>query len=645
MKTKQLLKRFVYAVLIAAVISAGRDYQYIHWVEDLPIKDFLLVFAGITLTLFLFKWLGTRELGWMSLAICSLWLVSLLVFLWPEFHFALTTRYRQTDSGKEALFAGRNVLVVAPHEDDELNIAGGVIEEYLRYGSQVTLLFTTNGDYLGKGEQRLKEARRVAGMLGVPEDHLIFLGYGDQLEADGVHIYNAPEDLALVSQAGLSETYGLPDHPAFRDGISYTRRHLYEDLRDAVLQLRPDVIFCSSYEDHSDHCAAALLLEEAMAEILSTVPDYRPLLLETPCYLTAYYAPDDFFSENIPSTLNPFGGPFYATAPVLEWDARLRLPVSTDTLARSLFGSSTFWQLRRYKSQGAVQNAENIISGDRVFWQRDTSSLSYTAQVTVSSGDGEKLNDFKLLDTAALWSDSPWEGTWVPEPGDTERTVQLLLPQEAALTELRLYDNPSPEDNVLNVLVRLDSGETLETGALNPNGSATVVQLSGRPVRRIELQLTDTEGAQAGLTEAELYEGRQDWGTDFLKLQNQNGDFAYDYYIDPSGLESFTLYTPSGALPEGLTVRCDNGACSASLKGGAVTVNCPLGEHCTVTVSTPDGALSDSVFFSNPGAIRSEGRNADIFFYFNVYQEMTRSVYYRLAHGAYSLLRYGSLDP
>ena len=37
--------------------------------------------------------------------------------------------YREVDSGKEALFAGKNVLLLVPHEDDDLNVFCGVLDE------------------------------------------------------------------------------------------------------------------------------------------------------------------------------------------------------------------------------------------------------------------------------------------------------------------------------------------------------------------------------------------------------------------------------------------------------------------------------------------------------------------------------------
>ena len=42
---------------------------------------------------------------------------------------------------------GQKVLVIVPHEDDEINVAGSVMYSYVQKGADVYCVFTTNGDY------------------------------------------------------------------------------------------------------------------------------------------------------------------------------------------------------------------------------------------------------------------------------------------------------------------------------------------------------------------------------------------------------------------------------------------------------------------------------------------------------------------
>lgn len=64
-----------------------------------------------------------------------------------------------------------NILIIAPHPDDELLGCGGTIIKYKEAGYQVYLCIMTKGDeeYYGKEvlEEKRKEAERVAEFLGI----------------------------------------------------------------------------------------------------------------------------------------------------------------------------------------------------------------------------------------------------------------------------------------------------------------------------------------------------------------------------------------------------------------------------------------------------------------------------------------------
>ncbi len=643
MRRGERIKKALFSLLLGAEAAVLADLAGLVMQKYPPLPLLLAVFLAAAALAF-FGRARARTLGRLFAAAAGAGLAVVALCAGTLVLFARGSGYAGGDEGKAALFGEKTVLVVAPHEDDELNVAGGLVEEFLRCGSRVRLAFATNGDYDTTGERRLREALAAASEMGVREEDVIFLGYGDGKNAQGQHLYTMPMDEPFISAAGYGETYGLPEHPAYNEGNLYTRRHFCEDLRDLILETRPDLILCTGYETHADHSAVCLFTEEVLAGILRTEPDYRPVLLESLSYATAYYAPEDFYSPNILSIQNPFGGQPFGPIPVYEWEGRVRLPVSEESLARSVFGSSTYWQLRCHGSQGAVDRAERIINGDKVFWLRDTNSLSYGAQVRTSSGDASLLNDFKLLDTADISAAAPWDGTWVPESGDTERRAELIFPQAADLTELRLYDNPSLTDNVLRVSVSLDGGEPVELGPLKPNGAASVFPLEAEGVTRLELRLLETEGEGAGLTELEVCKGQQASGLDFLKLQNLTGDFVYDYYIDPGGQEAFTVYA-SGAAQEELSqlrLSCEGEGCQAELRDGQVLVSCPRGKSCTVTLSSADGRYTDTARISNPSPLkRGALQSFEAFMSHRVFRDLAQLSSYRLLRSVYRLLRYG----
>ena len=638
---KQALLKALYALLSAALLATAADLCAAIAGMPMPAAVFAACIGGFFLLLAGSRRLSLRLLRRLGRSLLCLGLA--LLFLTAGFlaGFARVGAYAQVDEGKARLYGGQKVLVIAPHPDDEINIAGGVIEEYCRYGSQVHLLFVTNGDYLGKGEARMREALRVADKLGVPEEQVIFLGYGDGWFYEGEKsIYNAPEDLVVLSHDRRTETYGLPEHPAFHPGNSYTRRHLLEDMEQVMDQLRPDVIFCSDYENHADHISTSLFAEEALGSLLKRDTAYKPLLLKSFCYNTAYYAAADFYAENMRATQDP-GDIRYC-----DWAQRTRLPVNAATLSRSMLSSSSYWMLRFHASQGASDWAERIISGDRVYWLRDTENLCLRAAISASSGDVSVLNDFKLRDSLDISAVGiAVDGVWIPDPGDSRRELQIQLERETALSQLCLYDNPSPADNVLAAEIRFDDGSSLRVGPLEPSGQATRIPLDGVRAGSFSIRLLKTEGDRAGLTEIEADGSKQNQLPPFLKLMNREGDFVYDYYIAPDGQESFRLYAPGlPALDETAYALAWEGAgCQVEIREGELQVNCPPGKSCTVTLSSADGDCSDTVRISNPGSfLRGHAQRIEIFLRHCWDKRLPHSNAFLLVRDVYRLIRYGS---
>ena len=403
--------------------------------------------------------------------------------------------YAVEDNGKAELYSGHKVLVLVPHQDDEVLAAGGVIEEYVRYGSQVYISFYTTGDRSIPGETRMSEALAAANSMGVPESNVIFLGYGDVLN-NGMHIYNVA-DGQLISHGSRTETYALPEHPPFRSS-SYRRENIVADMRDMILQISPDIIICTEYEEHPDHAACSLFFDEAMEQILKTPGnDYLPIILKSPCYANYFYGVEDFYSDNLLSTVpapDNFSPDYYA------WENRVRLPVSPQGLSHSVFGCKDYSNFKLHRSQQIPLKSESSINGDKVFWIRDTHSLSYAADIQVSSGQAKLLNNFKIVDNYdVLNNHMDFSGcTWTPDPSDNSKTATVTLPEASYIESIRLYDDPHGDINVLNALITFDDGSSIETGPLNPSG-ATDITVAMDNVKSFSITLLKTEGDGAGL--------------------------------------------------------------------------------------------------------------------------------------------------
>src|SRR5436305_3076419 len=136
--------------------------------------------------------------------------------------------------GSLQLAAGDRILVLAPHPDDEVLGAGGVLREAVRRGLPTRVVFLTFGDsnewsflayrkrpvvmpraVLAMGAVRRREALAAAAALGVPAADLTFLGYPDYgtLDIWRSHWAQSPPDRGRLTRARA-----VPYPTAFRPG-------------------------------------------------------------------------------------------------------------------------------------------------------------------------------------------------------------------------------------------------------------------------------------------------------------------------------------------------------------------------------------------------------------------------------------------
>ena len=594
------LCRIVQSVFLAAEITVLADLLFAAGENPLPRAAFWGLFlAAAALSL----WRGFtrkgRRIVFLSIAGAAVLSALALFAAWSA--AAPKTAYEAPETEPKAIFSEKRVLAVVPHEDDDLNLLSGVTGQFTDAGSEVYVVFVSTGDAAGLGEKRVYEAINALSLDGVPEENIIFLGYGDSIPDDGIHIYNAAPNAVTPSLSGRTETHAAPNHEVYREGTPYTRENLLGDLRSVIEEIRADVIFCVDYDENIDHRAVTMFFDEALGEILTAAPDYDPLVLKGFTYSTAFRAPADFYdSVNLLSTVNPDGERMENG--VYRWDARVRLPMDGRALSRSLTECRSFTVSREYESQMLWRIAPRIINGDKVFWQRCTGSLLYGAAVRVSSGSGAELTDFRLLHSEDLVGrELPYGAVWTPESGDTEREAEFTFPA-ADVTEVRLYDNPSPEDNVLAAEIVFPSGNRYAVGALDPAG--TVVPVDEPDCEGFTVRLLETEGEHAGLTEAEAYSGAHDVMPPLIKLTDGDGNFIYDYRLSRGETEAvLSLYALSASDDlTGYTVTCEGEGCAAAVRDGALSVTCPRGKSCTVTVTDETGTLSDSVYVAHETA-------------------------------------------
>lgn len=205
--------------------------------------------------------------------------------------FAIVTVGCSRDAAGQASSAWKpppcDVLVFAPHSDDEAIGCAGVILQALERKQRVAIVIITAGDahvraaaavagkdveklvpedFLKLAELRQQHSLRGMGRIGVPAGHLMYLGYPDGgleriYQMDSESPYRQPF-------TRKSETYGV----AVRDYHSqvhgrpapYTRAAVIADIAEIIQSCQPQEIYVTNDADsHGDHRAAGWFVRDA----------------------------------------------------------------------------------------------------------------------------------------------------------------------------------------------------------------------------------------------------------------------------------------------------------------------------------------------------------------------------------------------
>lgn len=597
----------LFSLLIAAEFAVSfyfikiynGDY-YLTWDKYVPLC------AAVTLGLFISGICGGKKGPILSI-ICTI-LLSVSAYFLPKAgdYYKNNVVYDVPDT-KSEVYSGKRVLLLVPHQDDEINVLGGVIEEYTKYGSEVFVAFSTNGDYHGQEELRFQEVEQVLGPLGVDKDHIIALGYGDNWQ-DG-HLYDAEPDEPKVSHIGKTRTYGVGNFSAFDEDKLYTKNNFEEDIKNLILKYLPDIIFCVDLDSHLDHKALSMTFEKVMGQILAQT-DYRPEVMKGFAYTTGWYAPEDYSDNvNVTSTEKPWDTEYMQENNIYLWKDRTRLPIRAESLARDIEMSPLYIAFTRYLTQASYLFAPGVINSDKVAWQRETGSLCYRAEITASSGEAEKLNDFMLIDSKNISDPKAFtDGTWIPDKDDTEKKIRIRFESPEDIQRIKFYDNPSLEDNIQEIEISFDDGTTMLFGPLMENGSETVLALEKENVSSVELKISHAYGDDAGLTEVEIFDKEKTNPFPFIKLIDEENNFSYDYLTELTEL-SFGIYSLEELEPldrENYNISIDNKKCSAYMEDGKIKLVCPDGERCLLTVEHKESGLKDGVTVRNLNNIQKK---------------------------------------
>lgn len=215
----------------------------------------------------------------------------IFAFLFPLFlclaqAYRIYARNRAADSDRFQTIAApmppRSVLVVSPHPDDETLGASGLMQQALKNGCQVHVVFMTCGDafhvgaaryyhklrvhsadYRNYGVMRQGEARAALAAIGLPAANVTFLGYPDQGLLPIWQQHWLPSDPFTSPYSGVDS---VPYVNAAQPGALYCGQSIVNALIAEIEKDRPtDIYVTHPNDDHPDHETAAAFVNLAVA--------------------------------------------------------------------------------------------------------------------------------------------------------------------------------------------------------------------------------------------------------------------------------------------------------------------------------------------------------------------------------------------
>lgn len=410
-------------------------------------------------------------------------------------------------------------LIIAPHPDDEINLAGQLIIKLIRLNIEVFILYTTNGDSDKKiGNQRIYEAIRANKVLGVDRKHIIFLGYANEWRGEK-HIYNAESQMQLISKLGKTNTNSikeLPEYCFLKHGIhhKFTRKNFKNDFSEVIEDILPDLIVCPEFDSHPDHRATALITDEILGELFKKNSQYRPILLKKYIHEGVWNGPKDYHS--IPIKPTQTSGPrFYSggmhdlDSPNFRWNDRISYQVEKDTTSELLKNNIIYKAAKQHKLTTAWYEMQRVINGDMVYWLRPTWNLALTADIEGSSGDTSYINDFKHFDTHDVKKiQEPFYGAnnycWKPKTDDKQKKLVLKFKKSEIIKCIFLYEDCNAINHIKKLRIEIGTNYKYDL-ELKKDGTKTELLIEQYLLTDcIIFQILEWEG-EPGIAEIEIY--------------------------------------------------------------------------------------------------------------------------------------------
>lgn len=370
-----------------------------------------------------------------------------------------------------------NALVIVPHQDDETALVGNIIGEIANRWN-LYILYSSIDSNPEKGRIRKEEAISACSIWGIRSSNIIFLDYPDSPNKLRKHFYS--------------------------DGD----KKIEEDLISWIVKLKPEIIFATDFDFHSDHRMLCIAFDYALHAVLSLYKSYKPIVLKGFCYETSYYGVEDY------KTTKP-GSCMYTNLVLsnasYNWDDRVI--INSPETGKFIWNRKALKALCKHRSQYSVLHAKSIVNGDNVFWQKRTDNLLNISTLTASSGLVEKLRDLLVIDTDNLITKDPREidyskSLWHPK-GETA-WIKATWENPVKFDRIIIHGDPNKKHSIpCEIEILVNENQVSKISNLKEYGKPTEIRIDTDICYCLEFKLINIS-IDFGLSEIEVLFGRQD---------------------------------------------------------------------------------------------------------------------------------------
>lgn len=374
----------------------------------------------------------------------------------------------------------KSALIIVPHQDDELNIAGFILEDFINNNIRTYILYVTKGNYYkDKYVQRQRERDKVLNLFGNIE--IIQLEYDDNYNSNN-HIFNDKNK----------------------------RKMIKEDMKKCIVEKMCELIICVDYDRHADHRMVSSLFDEILCEAITEFK-YRPIVLKKMAYLGVWDGENDYF-EKTPQPTKPIlvnvNTDEYENVLPNEWNDRIRIKTKEKDYGLKFWKSKVYKAYCTYFTQCGFVHFWTAANADVTYWYRNTNNLCMRATVEVSSGNAVFINDFCIANIEGITTDFEGESrflnsAWVPEKWDGEKKVRISFNEPQVIKVIKLYQNFMRLGHIKEMLIAFSNG--MEQYIFNSDRDVEYLSFEvQKNIKWIEISLISVVG-NAGIRELEIY--------------------------------------------------------------------------------------------------------------------------------------------